>query len=128
MFPLSNKSDLETKSTPLLSFSVSKNSGRITIHFSDTGESSLTNFDLDQIVTAETSDRLMEARLSRSQNAILSVPLVYDQAVLHRGKTLMRKMPMASVSSFFLVVGLLDKKKIPNSHTVIFIFLSGWIT
>lgn len=72
--------------TTFLSFSVSRNSGRITIHFSDTGESSLTNFKIEQIVNEETADRLMEARLSRNQKAMASIKLVYSQPALSKGK------------------------------------------
>ncbi len=70
----------------VLSFSVSRNSGRITIHFSDTGESTLTNFKVEQIVTAETADRLMEARLSRNHNAMTSIKLFYNEIAIRKGK------------------------------------------
>ncbi|MGK3735741.1 MAG: hypothetical protein ACI8RD_001044 [Bacillariaceae sp.] len=82
-YPVSGGDRLKTKTVPLLSFSVSKNSGRITIHFYASGESTLTNFEVEQIVSKTTADHLMEAQLSRIKNAY--VALVYDQAVLHRG-------------------------------------------
>ena len=80
--PVSN----EAKATTLLSFSVSKNSGRITVHFSESGESSLTNFQVETIVTKETVDLLMEARLSRNFNAMPSIKLAYNQSALSKGK------------------------------------------
>jgi hypothetical protein len=82
-YSVSGGDRLKTKTAPLLSFSVSKNSGRITIHFYATGESTLTNFEVEQIVSKTTADHLMEAQLSRIKNAY--VALVYDQAVLHGG-------------------------------------------
>jgi hypothetical protein len=86
VFPISNQDRSKAKSTTLLSFSVSKNSGRITVHFSESGESSLTNFQVENIVTKETVDLLMEAQLSRNYNAIPSINLVYDQSALSKGK------------------------------------------
>ena len=84
--PVLNKDESKAKSTTLLSFSVSKNSGRITVHFSDSGESSLTNFQVENIMTKETVDLLMEARLSRNYNAIPSIKLAYNQSALSKGK------------------------------------------
>ena len=83
IYPVSGRDRLKTKIAPLLSFSVSKNSGRITIHFYATGESTLTNFEVEQIVSKTTADHLMDAQLSRNKNAY--VALVYEPAVLHRG-------------------------------------------
>jgi HNH endonuclease len=52
----------------LLQFSVSKNSGRVTIHFADSGgKSSLINFDIEQVLTSETCDALMEAKTNRGK-------------------------------------------------------------
>lgn len=48
-----------------LTFGVSKNSGRVTIHYSDTGESSVTNFEIDQVVSEATANQLMEAKTNR---------------------------------------------------------------
>ena len=85
-FPISNDRGPNSASATTLSFSVSRNSGRITIHFSDSGESSLTNFKVEQIVTEETTDRLMEARLIRNRNAMASIRLDYNQSALSKGK------------------------------------------
>ncbi len=87
-FPISNneRGPNNMKSATILSFSVSRNSGRITIHFSDSGESSLTNFKVAQIVTEETTDRLMEARLIRNHNVMASIRLDYNQSALNKGK------------------------------------------
>jgi hypothetical protein len=76
----------KSKATRLLSFSVSKNSGRITIHYGDDGESSLINFNVEEIVTKETVDRLLEARLSRNHNTASSIKLIYNQSALSKGK------------------------------------------
>mmetsp|Transcript_57836 Transcript_57836/g.62483 ORF Transcript_57836/g.62483 Transcript_57836/m.62483 type:complete len:1089 (-) Transcript_57836:1165-4431(-) len=93
--PLSGRDQLKMKASPLLSFSVSENSGRITIHFYASGESTLTNFELDQIVSKETADRLMEARLSRIKNSYVAP--VYDQASLYK------------------VVESIDRQKLPKN-------------
>jgi hypothetical protein len=50
-----------------LEFSVSKNSGRVTIHYVDSGKSSLVNFDIEQVLTSETCDALMEAKTNRGK-------------------------------------------------------------
>ena len=86
LFPLSNKGRPSTKPVTTLSFSVSRNSGRITIHFSDSGESSLTNFKIEQIVTEETADRLTEAIISRNIKALASIKVEYDHSALRKGK------------------------------------------
>jgi HNH endonuclease len=54
------------KKQHLLEFSVSKNSGRITIYESG-GKSSLINFDIEQVLTSETCDALMEAKTNRGK-------------------------------------------------------------
>jgi len=82
---VSYKDGPTTKSTTLLSFSVSKNSGRITIHFSNSGESSHTNFKVTEILDENTVDRLLEAQLSRNHNTS-SIKLVYNQTALKKGK------------------------------------------
>jgi hypothetical protein len=68
-----------------LSFSVSKNSGRITIHYEKTGESSLTNFDVEQIVTRETADRLLEAKIDRKNAPNAKIALVYNDSIIRKG-------------------------------------------
>jgi hypothetical protein len=50
----------------MLAFSVSKNSGRITLHYKDTGVSTQVNFDIHEVVTKETAYALEEAQLKRS--------------------------------------------------------------
>ena len=92
----------ESKVVPatLLSFSVSKNSGRVTIHFNDSGESSLTNFELEQIVTEETADRLTEARLNRSYHAVSSIVLAYNESALSRCKNIKLRKIRVAISDY----------------------------
>ena len=82
----SNIGGQSSNSATSLSFSVSRNSGRITIHFTESGKSSLTNFKVEEIVTEETVNHLMEARMSRNHNAITAVKLIYDEKALGKGE------------------------------------------
>jgi hypothetical protein len=50
-----------------LEFSVSKNSGRVTIHYADSGKSSQVNFDIEQVLTSDTCESLMEAKTNRGK-------------------------------------------------------------
>lgn len=72
-----------------LAFSVSKNSGRITIHYAETKTSSMVNFDVEDVVTSETADQLLDARVKRvSTEESRSVKVEFDpkglQCVLNR--------------------------------------------
>jgi len=67
---------------PALFFSVSKNSGRITVHYGKTGESSRTNFEVEQIMSKETADHMTEARLTRKHGITTTVPLEFDDLSL----------------------------------------------
>jgi SWI/SNF-related matrix-associated actin-dependent regulator 1 of chromatin subfamily A len=49
----------------ILSFSVSKNSGRIALHLNSSGEPLHVNFDISQVVTQECSNHMQEVTLSR---------------------------------------------------------------
>jgi hypothetical protein len=49
----------------LLSFSISKNSGRIALHKADSGDPLYANFDISQVLTEECSNELEDAQLSR---------------------------------------------------------------
>ena len=74
----------------ILNFSVSKNSGRITILSASSGDSFHINFDIDQVVTAETADSLLNAKVNRSVASVrasddTSVVSFCDNAVT-RGK------------------------------------------
>jgi hypothetical protein len=61
-------------------FSVSKNSERITIHFAGTGASSLVNFVIDQVVTSDTADRLLDSKVSnRISTEPLSIAVAFDE-------------------------------------------------
>jgi SWI/SNF-related matrix-associated actin-dependent regulator 1 of chromatin subfamily A len=54
---------------PLITFSVSKNSGRLTIHSGDGEERFPYNFDIEQVISEEMSDRLLEAEVSRQSKS-----------------------------------------------------------
>jgi hypothetical protein len=82
--PHSKISQLE----PILTFSVSKNSGRITIHYATDGKSSHVNFDLEQVVSEETADRLLDTKVnSRSASKVAAVAADFDENSIGRGKT-----------------------------------------
>lgn len=53
-------------SKPLISFSVSQNSGRIAVHDATSGESLSTSFDVEEVVNEKTSEEMMLRRLKRS--------------------------------------------------------------
>jgi hypothetical protein len=81
--PHSKISQLE----PILTFSVSKNSGRITIHYATDGKSSHVNFDLEQVVSEETADRLLDTKVhSRSASKVAAVAVDFDEDAIGRGK------------------------------------------
>mmetsp|Transcript_34297 Transcript_34297/g.82616 ORF Transcript_34297/g.82616 Transcript_34297/m.82616 type:complete len:1136 (-) Transcript_34297:436-3843(-) len=61
----SRKKPAPPSSSAVLSFAVSKNSGRIMIHYVASHEPSLVNFDANDILTKECSDALMEAKFNR---------------------------------------------------------------
>ena len=64
-----------------LLFSVSKKSGRVTIHFADTGESSLVNFDVEQVVTSDTADRLLHSKVAKRRvTERLSTTVTFDES------------------------------------------------
>jgi hypothetical protein len=52
----------------LLHFAVSKNSGRVSVHRAETGKSFHFNFDINEIVTKETADALLNAEVKRSSS------------------------------------------------------------
>ena len=57
----------------ILSFSVSKNSGRISLHLSSSGNALHVNFDLSQVLTKECADSLEDVQLRRkAHNSSLS--------------------------------------------------------
>ena len=58
----------KVEKTHLLTFAVSKNSGRVSIHRAETGESFHFNFDINEIVTKETADSLLNAEVKRSSS------------------------------------------------------------
>ena len=74
----------------ILSFSVSKNSGRIALHLSSTGQSLYVNFDLSQVLTKECSDRIEETNLMRSaalrstSSASADLNLIFDDGAVRQ--------------------------------------------
>jgi hypothetical protein len=70
-----------------LAFSVSKNSGRITIHYAGTNESSSTNFEIDQVLSEATADQLMEAKTNRkSTTKAGALPIEFNLQAINRGE------------------------------------------
>jgi 5-methylcytosine-specific restriction endonuclease McrA len=74
--------------THLIEFSISQHSGRITIHYASNGESSLVNFDVDEVVSNNTADLLLDARIKKVSVAGQQVQLEFDpervQAILQK--------------------------------------------
>ena len=78
----------DAKIPPLLSFSVSKNSGRIAIHEAASGKSLSINFDVEQIVNEDTSEELLMRQLKRSgANLPVSASQVaFEDSEVEKGK------------------------------------------
>lgn len=78
-------------SSPVL-FSVSKNSGRVMIHYEKNKEPSLVSFDLEEILCREVFDQLLETKLDRKRtgtNSAVSSPsisLKFDNSAIDKGK------------------------------------------
>lgn len=70
----------------VLSFSVSKNSGRITIHFAGSNEASQVNFSPEQVLTEETANRLLDTKIHRRSSNGLGIPLEFDMEAINQGK------------------------------------------
>jgi hypothetical protein len=66
---------------PSLRFTVSKNTGRLTVVW----DSNFTSFEVEEIVSVETSDRMMDAKLSRKHVPNRPVSLFYEESALQRG-------------------------------------------
>jgi hypothetical protein len=78
----------------LLNFSVSKNSGRVSIHRAQSGESFHFNFDINELVIKETSDSMLSAEVKRSSSskarssAVSPTDINFCDDSVKRGKTL----------------------------------------
>jgi hypothetical protein len=70
----------------MLSFSVSKNSGRILIHWNETGRSSHVNFDIEQIVSDATADAIIN---HRSANKLTVMRVEFNDGAVERGTKLL---------------------------------------
>jgi hypothetical protein len=66
--PASLQKKPSPSSSVLLNFVVSKNSGRVSLYSANTGQPLHFNFDIDQLLTAETADSLMNAQVKRSSS------------------------------------------------------------
>lgn len=85
---------IQTKSA-VLAFSVSKNSGRISVHDPTTLRPCRVNFEISQVVSSETNDRILEASLLRrstSKGAVMAVK--FDQDAVGRGKLSVSRFPL----------------------------------
>lgn len=71
-----------------LTYSVSKNSGRITIHYPQRdNESSLINFDVNEVLSKESMDKLLEAKTNRkSYVKVRDMQISFDPDAILRGK------------------------------------------
>lgn len=76
----------EASQNPLVLFSVSKNSGRVMIHYAETKKASLVSFELEEILSNETVDCMMEVKLNRKLGSMPSVPLVFDHSAFEKSK------------------------------------------
>eukprot|EP00979_Chaetoceros_neogracilis_P014649 scaffold4802_cov267-Chaetoceros_neogracile.AAC.34 len=77
-----------TKIPPLLSFSVSKNSGRIAIHEAVNGDSLSINFDVETIVNADMSEELLMRQLKRSGThlPVSASQVTFQDSEVEKGK------------------------------------------
>jgi|AntRauTorckE5430_2_1112549.scaffolds.fasta_scaffold01935_7 hypothetical protein len=77
-----------TKIPPLLSFSVSKNSGRIAIHEAVNGDSLSINFDVEKIVNADMSEELLMRQLKRSGThlSVSASQVTFQDSEVEKGK------------------------------------------
>jgi hypothetical protein len=76
----------------LLNFAVSKNSGRVSIHHADSGESFHFNFDINELVTKETADSMLSAEVKRSSlkvrsSAVSPTDIKFCDDSVKQGKT-----------------------------------------
>lgn len=82
-------------------FSVSQHSGRMTVHFSDDGESSLVNFGVDEVLSERTADSLLDARIKKASVPKQQMQLEFDDASI-RSLSLRVKTARASCRSSVL--------------------------
>ena len=85
--PLSQESltNKAIKTQEVLVFSVSKNSGRITVHYKDDGSSSLTNFDVHDVLSENTVDALSDAQTTRADVLPSSIPIQFNSKAVEKG-------------------------------------------
>ena len=81
------ESVLQAPLKEVLTFSVSKNSGRITLHYKEQSKSSLVNFDVNDILTEETVDALTEVQTKRSNKGSSPQSLAYKHDEIQSSKS-----------------------------------------
>jgi hypothetical protein len=82
--PNSSASSIRKGGLPLLKFSVSKNSGRFAIHSAETAKPFLVNFDVQDVISKDTADVLMEAQVKRLSNPKTRVHISFDDLSVNR--------------------------------------------
>jgi len=85
---------------PLLSFTVSRNSGRVAIHDANSGEPMSVSFDVENIVNEETSEEMLMRKLKRSGSAqqISLSEIVFEDAEVEKvARNLCKSNPYTSV-------------------------------
>lgn len=76
-------------SSSILNFVVSKNSGRVSVHSAQTGDSFHYNFDIDLLITEVTADLLLSAEVKRSSSKAFGVAekdIKFREDAVKRGK------------------------------------------
>ena len=68
----------------VLEFSVSKHSGRVTVHFAKSGASSLVNFAVEDVVTSKTADHLLDARIKKASVESQRFSIDFDRQCIWR--------------------------------------------
>jgi hypothetical protein len=80
----------KVKPLPFLSFSVSENSGRVSVHYAEEGDSANVNFSVEDVVSKQSAERLLETKVKRSSKRGSDSPLMtnidFDQHALGQGK------------------------------------------
>jgi 5-methylcytosine-specific restriction endonuclease McrA len=73
------KASVATVTDHVLTLSVSQHSGRFTIHLAENGMSTLVNFDMDDVLTDESSDFLLDARIKKASFECRDLKIKFDR-------------------------------------------------
>ena len=68
----------------VFNFSVSKNTGRITVHHASTGATTYVSFDVNEVVTDETADRMLDGRVKHASMRVQEQTVDFDEDKLDR--------------------------------------------